>query len=157
MKALPFAALAWALSAATAEAHWQNTRWGMSEAAVRVLWPAAHEVEEGGAYLLRIDEPLSVGGVRYENARFIFDTKGGLREVRLEVAESYETMRERLASQLGSPLSEEDKSMMLEEIRHKTSLFRDGAKANAVKLWSITGGRSPHKSFLTYKPVETGF
>lgn len=150
-------AVAASLCATTASAHWQSTRWGMTEAEVRAIWPAAHEVEEGGHFLLRIDDPLEVGGVRYENARFIFDVKGRLREVRLEIAENYENLRERMTSQLGPPLSEDNRPMMLEDIRNKTALFRDSAKGNSVKLWSITGGRPPYKSFIYYRPIETAF
>jgi hypothetical protein len=158
MRAIQGVAMATGLLwATTADAHWQNTRWGMNEAEVRAVWPTAREREEGGQYLLKMDGPVSVGGLTYETVRFVFDTRGKLREVRLDVAQAFEPLRERMASQLGAPVSDEDRSVFMPEIRNKAALFRDTAKGNAVKLWSITSGVGSEKSFLTYKPLETGF
>lgn len=145
------------LWASTAHAHWQNTRWGMTEAEVRALWPTALEREESGQYLLRIDGPAQAGGLSYKTIRFVFDTKGKLREVRLDASEQFDSLRERMASQLGAPVSDEDKPFMMEGVRTKSALFRDTAKGNSVKLWSITSGTGPGTTLLTYRALETGF
>lgn len=153
--AICFAAgLAWATAA---DAHWQNTRWGMTEAEVRAVWPEAHEGLDSSYYVLRIDRPFQVGGVTYKSARFVFDTKGQLREVRLEVEDYYANIRQRMASQLGAPVNEEESPVFLKDIIQKSALFRDVAKGNSVSIWAIVGGTGPAETFITYKAIETGF
>ncbi len=141
--------------AAPAQAHWQNTRWGMNEAEVRAVWPMASEIERADTYFLEVPGPVAVGGVTYESIRFTFDTKGRLRRVSLTTTLPFEDMRRRMISQFGSPAKETNEPFAL-GLSTRSVDFRDTGRGNLINLFATTGGPT-NKAFVTYTPLETGF
>lgn len=85
MRRLAFVALAAVafLAAPPVRAHWENTRWGMSEAQVRALYPGARPLPApAGTRRLQVDGAFSVGAYRFSQAVFHFDTQGRLSGVK---------------------------------------------------------------------------
>lgn len=138
-----------------AQAHWQDTRWGMNEAEVRAVWPTASEVQSAGSYYLEIPGPVAVGGVSYESIKFTFDTKGRLQRVGLTTTLPFEELRRRMVSQFGSPSKETNEPFAL-GLNTRSVDFRDTGRGNLVNLFAMTGGQGG-KAFVTYTPLETGF
>ncbi len=141
--------------AAPAQAHWQNTRWGMNEAEVRAVWPTASEVESAGSYFLEIPGPVAVGGVTYESIKLTFDTKGRLRRVGLATTLPFEELRRRMISEFGSPSKETNEPFAL-GLNTRSVDFRDTTRGNQINLFALTGGPTS-KAHVTYTPLETGF
>jgi hypothetical protein len=140
-----------------AHAHWQNTKWGMTEAEVRTVWPAATERHENGYYVLRIDGPVTIAGVTYQRVSFTFDTKGRLRQVSLSTDMLYNLLVDRLISQIGAPVLEKDEPLF-GGLRSLKATFRDEEKSNTISVSSFVGGTAaPPVAFITYSETEKGF
>lgn len=149
------AACAVGLLASPAAAHWQNTRWGMTEAEVRALWPAAFEKVSGVSYYLHIDGPVTVSGRSFKAISFYFDTKGRLRAVHATAPEPYDAIFNGLASQVGAPAKAEDKPVL--GLQSHSALFRDTSKGNSIEIFGLTGGSAAPSTTLTYRAIETAF
>jgi hypothetical protein len=139
-----------------ASAHWQNTKWGMSAPEVSALWPAAQEVEESGHYVLLITGPLDIGSVAYKEVRFVFDTKGKLRFVRLSTDLRYRALVDRMTAQMGPPVTDRTEKFF-GSVNQLTAIFTDGAKGNTVRLSGFEGGQAGPLTLLEYRAIETGF
>lgn len=76
------------LAPAPARAHWENTRWGMTPAQVKALYPAAKEVParpgmRGDYPRLRLEGPIKVRDWNWKSIEFRFERGGKLTGVSL--------------------------------------------------------------------------
>lgn len=73
----------------SARAHWENTRWGMTPAQVKALYPGAREEPPPAdssrrAPLLHVDGPIRAGNWEWAAIDFYFERDGKLSSVRLQ-------------------------------------------------------------------------
>lgn len=131
-----------------AQAHWANTEWGSSEAAVRALYANAEAKSGSGEVWLEVYNQ-EFAGFTWDRIAFTF--KGGQLAKVLLVAEhvTFDALRDRLAGQLGQPLSMMDRPGTLGQ----QATFRDPAKGN---LLVVRGTRGVWMS-VEYSPLSGAF
>jgi len=81
----------------TARANWENTRWGMTPAQVKALYPAAVEApasEDRRYPMLQLNQPVKVNFITWSKVVFLFERGGGLTSVMLYPAETAADIRD---------------------------------------------------------------
>ncbi|HYE46217.1 MAG TPA: hypothetical protein VEA44_10645 [Caulobacter sp.] len=131
-------------SAAPAAAHWEWTRWGMTQQ--EVVAGSGGKAVQGMNGTLKVEEPLKFAGFDFDGVYFGF-ADGKLDTVTLGASKplAFEHLEQALAAQFGQPLA-------VQEGRYRARVFVDKPKGNTITLRSSEGRVS-----LSYTRLEQRF
>ena len=143
-------------------AGWDRTEWGMSRDEAQQAYPEASL--ETVEYVVSADSPAQTrqvlaltnwqfAGLRWPRVEFVFEGPG-LSQVKLDTAERFESLRDRLAGQFGIPVIDESQCGR-RRICERKAVFVDERNQNQITVGSVRF--LGDTTWLLYEPIASGF